>query len=175
MDICREVISYAFNFIFDRLERFIRQIPERDTMVHGDFHTNNIMVQGDELLIIDMAEISCGHPIYDLASSCYAHRLNPMYEPASVMRYLNITPEIALRLWDVMMKHYFSTDDPEKLSRYNSVIEGFCMLKGALIPAIWVNMPEEHKRRSVEAAREHFFQQMDALAEGLKELDEIIS
>ncbi len=40
----------------ERLKWFIGQIPARDTMVHGDFHTNNIMVQGDELLIIDMPD-----------------------------------------------------------------------------------------------------------------------
>ena len=153
-----------------RLRWFIGQIPERDTMVHGDFHTNNIMVQGDELLIIDMAEISCGNPIYDLASSYYAHMLNPRQDPDSVMRFLGVTPEIAIRLWNVMMKVYFHTEDPDELERINRTIEGFCLLKAALIPAIWVNMKEEHKKSSVEAARRYLFPQMEALLDGLKEL-----
>ena len=153
-----------------RLEWFIRQIPERDTMVHGDFHTNNIMVQGDELLIIDMAEISCGNPIYDLASSYYAHRLNPRLDPDSVMKYLNVTPEIAVKLWDIIMKTYFETDDPQKLEHYNSVIEGFCMLKAALIPAIWVNMPDAHKKGAVENAKKLFFPQMERLLDELSKI-----
>ena len=154
------------------LGRFIEEMPEKDTMVHGDFHTNNIMVQGDELLIIDMAEISCGHPIFDLESSYYAHRLNPRRDPNSVMKYLNVTPEIAMRLWDKMMTVYFDTDDVEKIEKYNSVIEGFCWLKAALIPAIWVNMPEEHKKKSVDCARKYFFPQMESLRKGLDELQE---
>ena len=153
-----------------RLSWFIEEIPDKDTMVHGDFHTNNIMVQGDELLIIDMAEISYGNPIYDLASSYYAHVLNPRQDPESVMRYLNVTPEIAMKLWEVIMKVYFQTDDREMIDRYNKTIEGFCLLKAALIPAIWVNMPDEHKKRSVQAAKEYFFPQMEALLSGLDEL-----
>ena len=153
-----------------RLRWFIEEIPDRNTMVHGDFHTNNIMVQGDELLIIDMAEISYGNPIYDLASSYYAHVQNPRQDPNSVMRYLNVTPEVAMKLWNVMMKVYFNTDDRETIERFNKTIEGFCLLKAALIPAIWVNMPDEHKKRSVQAAKEYFFPQMEALMKGLNEI-----
>ena len=154
----------------ERLRWFIEQIPDKDTMVHGDFHTNNIMVQGDELLIIDMAEISCGNPIFDLASSYYAHRLNPQRDPDSVMKYLNVSPEVAMRLWDRMMRVHFDTEDTDRINRYNSIIEGFCLLKAALIPAIWVNMPEEHKKAAVESARNYLFPQMEKLLEGLNEL-----
>ena len=154
----------------ERLKWFINQIPERETMVHGDFHTNNIMVQGDELLIIDMAEISYGNPIYDLASSYYAHMLNPKRDPGSVMRYLNVTPEIAMRLWDVIMRRYFETDDQKKIDKYNSIIEGFCMLKAAVIPAVWVNMPEAHKRNSVETAKRYFFPRMAEILEAIAEM-----
>ena len=154
----------------DRLRWFIEQIPERETMVHGDFHTNNIMVQGDELLIIDMAEISCGNPIYDLASSYYAHMLNPRQDPGSVMSYLNVTPEIAIRLWDVMMRIYFNTEDRNQIDRYNRTIEGFCLLKAALIPAIWVNMADELKKKTVAVARQYFFPQMEKLLEELTEM-----
>ena len=154
----------------ERLRWFIQQIPEKETMVHGDFHTNNVMVQGDELLIIDMAEISYGNPIYDLASSYYAHMLNPRLDPGSVMRYLNVTPEIAMRLWSVMMERYFDTTDKAIIDRNNKTIEGFCMLKQALIPAIWVNMPDEHKKSSVEAARMHFFPRMESLLDDLNRM-----
>ena len=152
------------------LRRFITNIPDCNTMVHGDYDTNNIMVQGDELLIIDMAEISCGHPIFDLASSYYAHMLNPQRDPDSVMRYLNVTPEIAMKLWNVIMQIYFDTKDEAVIEKYNAVIEKFCLLKSALIPAIWVNMPDERKKESVDAAKKYLFPQMESM---LKELNDI--
>ena len=163
-------ISSAGLRVLLKLRRFIERIPEKDSMVHGDFHTNNIMVQGDELLIIDMAEISYGNPIYDLSSAYYVHVMNAKQHPDQVMRYLNVTPEIAIKLWDVIMKVYFHTEDSDKIDRYNRIIENFCLLKSALIPAIWVNMPNEHKARATEAAKAYLFPQMDVMLEDLNEL-----
>lgn len=52
-----------------QLHRINDAIPEKDTVIHGDFHPNNVMVQGGEdLILIDMADISCGNPLYDIAS-----------------------------------------------------------------------------------------------------------
>ena len=51
------------------LHRINDAIPEKDTVVHGDFHPNNVMVQrGQDLILIDMADISTGNPIYDIGS-----------------------------------------------------------------------------------------------------------
>ena len=154
----------------ERLRWFIRQIPEKESMVHGDYHTNNVMVQGDELLIIDMAEISYGNPIFDLASSYFVHMLNPRQYPEHVMRFLNVSAEVAMKLWNVIMKIYFGTTDQKTIEEYNKVIEGFSLLKAALIPAIWVNMPDDHKKNAVEAARKYFFPQMDFLLDGLNKM-----
>lgn len=154
----------------ERLRWFIRQIPERDTMVHGDFHTNNVMVQGDELLIIDMEEISYGNPIYDLAASYFVHVLNARRYPDRVMRFLNVTSEVAMDLWNVIMRHYFDTEDQETIDRYNTIIENFCLLKSALVPAVWVNVPDDQKKESVEAARNYLFPQMESLLESLQRI-----
>lgn len=154
----------------ERLRWFIQQIPEKDTMVHGDFHTNNVMVQGDELLIIDMEEISYGNPIYDLAASYFVHVVNARRYPDRVMRYLNVTAEVAIDLWNVIMRHYFNTEDQEAINSYNTIIENFCLLKSALVPAIWVNVPDDQKKESVEAARTHFFPQMESLLESLQRI-----
>ena len=125
-------------------------------------------ISEDELLIIDMAEISYGNPIYDLAASYYAHMFNPKKDPDSVMKYLNIPADTAIRLWNVMMRVYFDTEDQAVIDRRNSVIEGFCMFKAALAPAIWVNMPDGHKKKAVEDAKKHFFPKMEELLKGLE-------
>ena len=40
----------------------------------------------------------------------------------------------------------------------------------ALTPAIWVNMPDQLKQRSVNAARERFFPRMEYLLEDLGQI-----
>lgn len=51
----------------EKFKDIIDAFPEGDSLVHGDLHPNNIMVQKDELVIIDMAQVSKGSPFFDLA------------------------------------------------------------------------------------------------------------
>ena len=39
---------------YKKLIDLVREVPEDDHMIHGDYHTKNLMVQGDEVLLIDM-------------------------------------------------------------------------------------------------------------------------
>lgn len=50
------------------LTRLYNAVPERDTIVHGDFHTRNIFEQDGELLLIDMADTGIGHPLFELGN-----------------------------------------------------------------------------------------------------------
>jgi uncharacterized protein (TIGR02172 family) len=51
-----------------KLIKLISETPERDTMIHGDYHTKNVMMQKGEVLLIDMDTLSVGHPIFEFAS-----------------------------------------------------------------------------------------------------------
>ena len=50
------------------LRGIVDSMPERDTVIHGDLHPGNIMIQDGELLLIDMAEVSVGPAVLDLSS-----------------------------------------------------------------------------------------------------------
>ena len=156
--------------IKDKFREFLDKIPAGNSMIHGDFHTNNVMIQGDELLIIDMAEISYGHPIFDLAATYFAHKLNPLRDPESVPRYLGIEASMAIRLWDIIVKEYFNTEDPELIEKYNQTIEGFCLFKTALFPAIFVNAKDEVKKMFVDITLKEFVPRMDRILEAVKNL-----
>lgn len=52
-----------------QIKRINDAIPHKDTLIHGDFHPNNVMMQrGEDMILIDMADISSGNPIYDFGS-----------------------------------------------------------------------------------------------------------
>ncbi|MBR3231938.1 MAG: anti-sigma factor antagonist, partial [Lachnospiraceae bacterium] len=40
----------------------LQAIPERKTLVHLDFHEGNVMLQGNELLLIDLDDVCTGNP-----------------------------------------------------------------------------------------------------------------
>ena len=51
-----------------KLRALIEAVPHDDHMVHGDYHTKNLELQGDEVLLIDMDTLAVGHPVFELAS-----------------------------------------------------------------------------------------------------------
>ena len=50
-----------------KLRALIEAVPKKNTLMHGDYHTNNIMVQDGEPLLIDMDTLCMGHPVFELA------------------------------------------------------------------------------------------------------------
>ncbi len=49
-----------------KLVRLIGEVPDDPHMIHGDYHTKNIMLQNNEVLLIDMDTLSVGDPIFEL-------------------------------------------------------------------------------------------------------------
>ena len=51
-----------------KLLALVEEVPHDDHMLHGDYHTKNLELQNDEVLIIDMDTLAVGHPVFELAS-----------------------------------------------------------------------------------------------------------
>jgi aminoglycoside phosphotransferase (APT) family kinase protein len=45
----------------------LADLPEGDRLSHGDFHPANILMSGDEPVIIDWSNVTRGHPVADVA------------------------------------------------------------------------------------------------------------
>lgn len=52
----------------EKLLSLVEAVPHDDHMIHGDYHTKNVELQNDEVLLIDMDTLAVGHPIFELAS-----------------------------------------------------------------------------------------------------------
>ncbi|MBR4703678.1 MAG: anti-sigma factor antagonist [Oscillospiraceae bacterium] len=98
----------------EKLERMISAIPERDTMLHGDYHTKNIMLAGEEVLLIDMDTLSTGHPIFDLAQMYNSYLGFSEYDPGVVLRFQGFDRDTALRFWQRSLEAYFGAGDAQK-------------------------------------------------------------
>ena len=53
----------------NKLIQLIQNVPEDNHMIHGDYHTKNIVLMQDEVLIIDMDTLSYGNTIFELGKS----------------------------------------------------------------------------------------------------------
>ena len=112
----------------ETLLRINEAIPESDTVVHGDFHPKNVMIQNGELVLIDMADLTCGHPLYDLGSMALSHQL------PSDERIANITgmqAEAVRKLWQLFLMHYLETDDPRAIELFAKKISVVGLMKMA--------------------------------------------
>lgn len=96
---------------YDKCYRLVSSIPEATTFVHGDCHFKNIMVQGDDLLIIDMDTLSRGHPMFELAAIRATYVEFEEDDPGNCERFLGVSTEFAAKLYDDIVNEYFNKND----------------------------------------------------------------
>lgn len=107
----------------DKAEALINALPAPYTMLHCDFHTNNIMLQNGEALMIDMDTLSYGHPIFDLADTYFAYVGLGELSDQLVENFLGMKKEVYSKIWPKFLKLYLNTDDEKRIEDVNNKIK----------------------------------------------------
>lgn len=100
---------------YDKMMRMLEAIPQNNHMIHGDFHTKNIMMQGDEALLIDMDTLAVGHPIFEFAFMFNAFLGYNELTPDGLIGFLGFSYDLANRFWNKTLGLYLGSDDPERI------------------------------------------------------------
>ena len=104
---------------YEKAKAILENIPDRRTFIHGDCHAGNVMLQGEELLFIDLACAGCGHPIFDLMS---------MYLTAGCHQgelFQSCTVEEADHIWKLFLSAYLDTEDAALLAKAEEQVAAF--------------------------------------------------
>ena len=137
----------------EQIRSLVRSVPDRDTLIHGDFHVRNIMVQQGELIMIDMGDVSYGHPIFDFLATAATQanlvELNPEY----AVVHTGMPVETIKRLWNYLLQKYFEGKTQEEIARIDRQIRFFSKLKVALAPVVGAGAPKEIIEASVSDAK----------------------
>ena len=96
-----------------KLRALIEAVPKQNTLMHGDYHTNNIMVQNGEPLLIDMDTLCMGHPVFELGSMFNAFVGYSELDHQNMMDFFGYSFETAGKFWDLALKMYLGTEDEE--------------------------------------------------------------
>lgn len=96
-----------------KLRALIEEVPKQNTLMHGDYHTNNIMVQNGEPLLIDMDTLCMGHPVFELGSMFNAFVGYSELDHTVTERFFGYTRKDAEKFWDMSLKMYLGTEDDE--------------------------------------------------------------
>ena len=94
-----------------KLRALIEAVPKQNTLMHGDYHTNNIMVQNGEPLLIDMDTLCMGHPVFELGSMFNAFLGYSELDHQVTINFFGYTHETAEKFWNMARKMYRGTED----------------------------------------------------------------
>ena len=161
-DSYRKQVEDASKFLTEdegkMLEQILEVLPEGDRLVHCDAHPKNIMIQGEEMLWIDMEGMSVGHPIYDLISISAV--LNGMRTDEVTMSICGMDIQTVLRFKECFIRKYFKTDDPEAVQKYSSMIDVLRLIRAVFAIGFTSKNTAEFRPAIIAKAREVFFPNM---------------
>jgi uncharacterized protein (TIGR02172 family) len=160
LDDCRD---YYTEDEIEKLKALVRSVPDSKTLIHGDYHPNNIMLQDGELLLIDMGDMSIGHPIFDFLSTASTQvnlvKLNKEFAEA----HTKMPAELITKTWRRLIDGYFADRSEEDRARIEEQIVIFSRLKVAMAPIYGRGVAQEIIQASVDDAKANFLPAIDDL------------
>ena len=115
----------------EKLLKITESIPESNRMIHGDYHTKNIVLAGDEVLVIDMDTLSVGHPIFDLMRMYCSYIGYSENDPQIILKFQGYSADVAEKFWHNSLAAYLGTDNEQKIKEVEDKVR--CLSYGYLI------------------------------------------
>lgn len=136
---------------YSKIEKLILSVPDGSGLVHGDFHPDNVLIKNNEFILIDLADVMIGHPIFDLLS-LYFLRVNKSVLFDAVRENLDNIHDAEDRnhaiailekhktrsstfsdtesaaFWKGFSKGYFADKNQEYIDKMTRLIDGFSYL-----------------------------------------------
>ena len=99
----------------DKLVSLVEAVPQNDHMIHGDYHTKNIELQNDEVLIIDMDTLAVGDPIFELGSMFNAFIGFSETDHDHIKEFQGFDYETSCKFWHKTLSCYLGTECETKI------------------------------------------------------------
>lgn len=150
-----------------KLVELVEAVPQTNRMMHGDYHTKNVMMQNGETLLIDMDTLSMGHPVFELASMYLAYVGFSEQNHEDAINFLGIPREMTLQIWKRSLQLYLGTEDEDVIRSVEekSMIVGYTRLLRRTIRRN--GEATEEGRARIAICKEH-------LAELLEHVDSLV-
>ena len=121
--------SYLGEELYQKIKAMVDRIPNTNTIVHGDYHTNNVMVLKDEMILIDMDTLSRGNKIFDLAIISFSYHEMNNFDENNSASFLGLDKDVAISFYDAFIKYYFDGKSEELINEYNDKISLLALLR----------------------------------------------
>ncbi|MBR6271893.1 MAG: ATP-binding protein [Lachnospiraceae bacterium] len=127
----KNIIGLLPDGLGEKLLAMVEAIPDTDNMIHGDYHSKNVVLADGEVLLIDMDTLSVGHPIFELVSMYNAYVGYSEYDPSIVLAFQGFDADVARRFWHDSLAAYLGTKDEKKINEIEEKVR--CLAYGRLI------------------------------------------
>lgn len=127
----RRMMSRLPDTLGQKLLHMVEEVPESNHMIHGDFHTKNIVLSNNEVLLIDMDTLSVGDPYFELVQMYKSYIGFSAYDPMQVLKFQGYDINTANTIFDRSLKAYFNTEDETFLNSVKDKIR--CVAYATLI------------------------------------------
>ena len=91
----------------DKIGRFIVDVPDTDTALHGDLQYSNAIFAGDKRYFIDLGDFSYGNPIFDLGQVYLCCCLS---SEEFIQETFHLSKTLSRKFWDCFASAYFGPE-----------------------------------------------------------------
>lgn len=129
----REAEKYYTPEERDMLESLLSMVPDRNTLVHADAHTNNILLGADgELMFIDMADTDLGHPVFDYSGIALA-MIVPAGSGRDMVAICGMEKDEIFQFLTIAFTHLLGLTDPEDIKQLIPRLFSVSFLKHSMV------------------------------------------
>ncbi len=88
----------------EKLARFITEVPDEDTAIHGDLQYGNAIFAGDKRYFIDLGDFCYGNHLFDVGMVYLCSYLS---DEAFIQEAFHMPKPVAKQFWDAFVPEYF--------------------------------------------------------------------
>ena len=93
----------------DNISRFIADVPDEDTAIHGDLQFSNVIFAGQKCYFIDLGDFCWGNHLFDLGMVYLCCNLS---KEEFIEETFHMPKSLAIRFWDYFAREYFGPGIP---------------------------------------------------------------
>ncbi|MBQ7668516.1 MAG: phosphotransferase [Clostridia bacterium] len=135
---------------YEKLLKLFNSIPERNTLLHSDFHVKNIMMQNGELLLIDMESLSMGHPIFEFASMFASYIAFSCVDKQNTDKFFGMPLDITTKLFNKIFRYYYDDKTEEELKDIETKLSLISYLQVLILRAKYKELAYGTEKEEIE-------------------------
>ncbi len=112
----------------DKLTRFIADVPDEDTAIHGDLQYSNAIFAGDKRYFIDLGDFCWGNHLFDVGMVYLCCNLS---KEDFIVETFHMPKSLAVSFWRFFAREYFGAGIP--LGEIEELIRPYAGLKTLIV------------------------------------------